>query len=246
MDNLSPQWRNFLKNLFWFMATIVILILSIQFLRFRYGLPLLWLIGLGWGGVLAFQFSQLLFGSDETSANEEKLQVYLDQAASYKTKIDHAVESASTQADRIRLEQLAQQIDTWTDAITNLAQRVSILRQDELIRRDMQQVPRAIADLEKRLTNETDADLKAQLERTLTNRQKQLEALEQLDNTMERAEMQIESTVSMLGTIYSQILTGQSTSHVADYGHLSADVDEEVRVLQDHLEALREVKLGRD
>ena len=56
---------------------------------------------------------------------------------------------------------------------------------------------------------------------------------------MERAEMQIESTVSMLGTIYSQILTGQSTSHVADYGHLSADVDEEVRVLQ-------EVKLGRD
>ena len=246
MDNLSPQWRNFLKNLFWFMATIVILILSIQFLRFRYGLLLLWLIGLGWGGVLAFQFSQLLFGSDETSANEEKLQVYLDQAASYKTKIDYAVESASTQADRIRLEQLAGQINTWTDAITNLAQRVSILRQDELVRRDRQQVPRAIADLEKRLTDETDPDLKAQLERTLTNRQKQLEALEQLDNTMERAEMQIESTVSMLGTIYSQILTGQSTSHVADYSHLSADVDEEVRVLQDHLEALREVKLGRD
>jgi hypothetical protein len=246
MDNLSPQWRNFLKNLFWFMATIVILILSIQFLRFRYGLLLLWLIGLGWAGVLAFQFSQLLFGSDETSANEEKLQVYLDQAASYKTKIDRTVESASTQADRIRLEQLAGQIDTWTDAITKLAQRVSILRQDELVRRDMQQVPRAIADLEKRLTDETDPDLKAQLERTLTNRQKQLEALEQLDNTMERAEMQIESTVSMLGTIYSQILTGQSTSHVADYSRLSSDVDEEVRVLQDHLEALREVKLDGD
>ena len=56
--------------------------------------------------------------------------------------------------------------------------------------------------------------------------------------------MQIESTVSMLGTIYSQVLTGQSTSEVADYSQLSTEVDEEVRLLQDYLEALREVKLG--
>jgi hypothetical protein len=245
MDNLSPQWQKFLKNMVWYIATVIILTISLRFLSW-YGLLLLWGVGLGWGVVLAYKFGRLLFGSDETSTNEERIQVYLDQAALYKTKIDRTVESATTQADRIRLEQLAGQIDTWTEAITKLAQRVSVLRQDELVRRDMQQVPRAIADLEKRLTDETDPDLKAQLERTLTNRQKQLEALEQLDNTMERAEMQIESTVSMLGTIYSQILTGQSTSHVADYSHLSADVDEEVRVLQDHLEALREVKLGRD
>jgi hypothetical protein len=33
---------------------------------------------------------------------------------------------------------------------------------------------------------------------------------------------------------------------VADYSRLSADVDEEVRLLQDQLEALREVKLGRE
>jgi hypothetical protein len=39
------------------------------------------------------------------------------------------------------------------------------------------------------------------------------------------------------------LLTGQSTSHVADYSHLSADADEEVRQLQDYLETLREVRL---
>jgi hypothetical protein len=62
---------------------------------------------------------------------------------------------------------------------------------------------------------------------------------------MKRAEIKIESTLSALGTIYSQLLIGQSTNQVADYGRLSSDVDEEVRTLQDHLEALEEVKLGK-
>jgi hypothetical protein len=40
------------------------------------------------------------------------------------------------------------------------------------------------------------------------------------------------------------MLISQSTDHVADYSRLSAEVDEEVRTLQDHLEALEEVRLG--
>lgn len=243
MTNASSRWQNFLKNLFWFAATIIILILSIQFLRFQYGLILLWLIGLGWGGVLAYQFSQLLFSPDDTVVQEEKLQAFLDQAATYKSNIDQTI-AAAGQAERVRLEQLGRQIDVWTEAITKLAERVSRLLQDEVIRQDTRRVPMAIVDLENRLAQEADPAIKAQLERTLANRHKQMEALNRLHNTLVRAEMQIESTVSMLGTIYSQILTGQSTSDVADYRELSAEVDEEVRVLEDHLEALREVKLG--
>jgi hypothetical protein len=73
-----------------------------------------------------------------------------------------------------------------------------------------------------------------------------LVALETLQNTIKRAEIQIESTVSRLGTIYSQLLTSQSTSQVADYSRLAENVDEEVQVLQEQLEALREVKLGAE
>ena len=62
---------------------------------------------------------------------------------------------------------------------------------------------------------------------------------------MKRAEIKIENTISALGTIYSQILTSKSTDYVADYGRLSEKVDEEVHTLQDHLEALEEVKLGK-
>lgn len=243
MDNLSPQWCRFLKNLGWYVATLIMLMISVRFLR-SYGLVLLWLVGLVWGAALAYQFSRLIFNPDDTSVKTEKLQAYLDQAAAYRQKIDNAVAIATTEAERQRLEQLAGQIDTWTDNIIKLVKRLNNLRQDDIIRQDRQQVPKAIAELETRLTAENDPALKAQLQRTLTTRRKQLEALEQLQNTMARAEMQIESTVSMLGTIYSQVLTGQSTSEVADYSQLSTEVDEEVRLLQDYLEALREVKLG--
>ena len=243
MENVSPRWRSFLRNLIWYGATVIVLAVSLRFLSW-YGLVLLWGIGLGWGVVLAVQFSRLLFGSDDSAVREEKLQAYLDQAASYKTNIDQTIAAATSQAERVRLEQVGRQIDAWTEAIVKLAERLSRLRQDEVIRQDMQRVPAAIVDLEKRLAKESDPAIKTQLERTLANRQKQMAALLQLQNTMVRAEMQIESTVSMLGTIYSLILTGQSTSDVADYRELSAEVDEEVKVLEDHLEALREVKLG--
>jgi hypothetical protein len=229
--------------LIWYGATVIVLAISLRFLSW-YGLLLLWGIGLGWGIVLAVQFSRLLFSPDDTAIKEEKLQSYLDQAASYKTNIDQTIAATGSPAERVRLEQIGRQIDAWTEAINKLADRLGRLRQDEVIRQDTQRVPAAIVDLEKRLDKETDPAMKAQLERTLANRRKQLEALRQLQNTMVRAEMQIESTVSMLGTIYSQILTGQSTSDVAVYRDLSAEVDEEVKVLEDHLEALREVKLG--
>ncbi len=246
MENLSPRWQNFLKNLGWYLATVVVLIILFTFLRHFFVLIALWGVGLVWGGVLAYRFSQLMLGGEETLVDEQQLRAYMEQALDYKAKIDQAIEAGTSKAARIHQEELARQIDTWTEAITNLVQRLSNLRQDEVIHRDLKQVPKAITDLEARLAKETDPTLQAQLSRTLANRQKQLASLEQLQNTMTRAEIQIESTLSMLGTIYSQILTGQSTNDVADYSRLSTDVDEEVRLLEDQLEALREVKLDVD
>ena len=52
MENLPPRWRNFLKNLVWYIATLVILAISLRFLSW-YGLLLLWGVGLGWGVSMA-------------------------------------------------------------------------------------------------------------------------------------------------------------------------------------------------
>ncbi len=173
------------------------------------------------------------------------VQAHLDRARTYQAQINEMLKAAQDSTSRARLQELAGQMDEWVQAIEALARRVDNFQRNPIIRQDLETVPQAIADLEARLAGETDPAIRAQLERTLTNRQNQLAALQQLQKTMQRAEIQIESTLSALGTIYSQVLTGQSTDHVADYSRLSNEVDEETRVLQDHLEALSEVKLSR-
>ncbi len=246
MENLDSKWHKFLKNLVLYLVTLFVLMLLTRFLRTFPMMIILWLVGLSWGTALAYRFSRLLFDEPESVIDEGQLQNYLEQAIAYQMQIDQAIQAASGKQRPPHLAHLARQIHTWTDAIDDLVQRLNTLRQNKIIRRDIAAVPKAIADLEKRLAAESDPAIKSQLKRTLTNRKKQLASLQALQNTIKRAEIQIENTLSMLGTIYSQILTGQSTSQVADYSRLAADVDEEVHLLQDHLEALREVKLGEE
>ncbi len=241
----DPRWPKFWQNLIWFAVTLIVLIILFRFFLSPVILVALWIVGLGWGAFLAYRLSQILLGGGETAISQKQAQTSLTQALEYRAKIKDALGKASS-ATGMHPRELEPQIEALSEAVEELVERISSLRQDETIRRDRQTVPKAIKDLEKRLASEPDAAIKKQLARTLANRQKQQESLDALQTTVKRAEIQIESTLSQLGTIYSQLLTGQSTSHVADYSRLSADVDEEVRLLQDQLEALREVKLGSE
>ena len=241
MQTQDPRWQKFWQNLIWFVVTLVALIILLQFLRSPVVLLALWVVGIIWGGILAYKLSQLLFATDELAASDERSRVYLEQAQDYQAKIEATLKSGSGSS---HAQQLTRHVDELLAAIQDLVERMSSLRQNEVIRRDFRKVPKAIEDLENRLTAESDEAIQMQLKRTLTNRRQQLESLEALQNTIKQAEIQLESTISQLGTIYSQLLTGQSTSQVADYSRLSEDVDEEVRLLEDQLQALREVKLG--
>lgn len=173
------------------------------------------------------------------------IQAHLDKARTYKEQIDAFIQATTDRPSRARLKDLSRQINEWTEAIEAMAQRIDNFRQNPVIHQDLETVPQAIEKLEDQLADETDEAIRVELERTLANRKNQLAMLERLQNMMRQAEIKIESTLASLGTIYSQLLTSQSTDHVADYSRLSADVNEEVRTLQDHLEALEEVKLGR-
>ena len=173
------------------------------------------------------------------------IEAHLGRARAYRSQIEQIIRASRDEVARSRLQQLDTQVADWVKAIEGLARRIENFEQNTLIHQDLATVPRAIEGLEARLAEETDPTIRSQLERTLTSRKNQLAALVKLQRTINQAEIQIESTMSSLGTIYSQLLTGQSTDHVADYSRLSAEVDEEVRSLQDQLEALEEVKLGR-
>jgi hypothetical protein len=239
MGRLDARWRKYLHNPLWYVATVTVL--AALTLRMR---AIWWLAGavaLVWGTWLIWQF----FSAEGAApGGADQLKGYLEQAQSYATQIDHMLRVTANRNNTAHRLHLATQINIWAEAIQSLVQHMATLRGDELIRRDLAAVPRAIADLEARLAGEAEPALRAQLERTLAHRRNQLASLEVLQGTLKRAEIQIESTLSLLGTMYSQILIGQSTNQVADYGRLARDVDEEVRRLQDQLEALWEVKGG--
>jgi hypothetical protein len=224
----------FLRNLAGFVVTLAVLLILFRIERQPVLLAALWGVGLMWGGWLAYKFSQLMGHADETSA--------LEQARGYQAKILAVIEQSPTP----RAEALAGQVAELVAAIEQLVERTDALRRDDIIRREVRQVPAAIKDLERRLADERDPAIKRQLNHTLVNRRRQQEALTGLQATISRAEIQIESTLSQLGAIYSQLLTSQSIDDVAGYQRLATDLGEEVQLLQDQLEALREVKLGSE
>ncbi len=239
MRNPVSRRRELLNSPVWYVATVIVLAVLALNIRFLW-----WLAGvvaLIWGAWLVWQ----LFSQDKSeTVSVHQLRVYRDQALSYQVQIDQLLKATSNSSNRAHRLHLATQISIWTEAIQNLVQHVASLHQDNLIRQDMAAVPKAIEELEAELACEADPTIRAQLERTLINRKNQLATLQLLQSTIKKAEIQIDSTLSLLGTIYSQLMISQSTDHVADYSRLSVDVDEEVRRLQDQLEALWEVKGG--
>lgn len=268
---MKPRWRRFLRHTGMYMVVIGMLA-GINFLSSPFEAWFLY-PGFIWGALLAlhFLFGIVLRKRDDRTQRDRsvaadrrpstsqrqkhaprtgrlanrRIQAHLDKALEYKAQIDAVAASAAPRRNNERLPQLVAQVDEWIEDVKDLAARIDYFEQNALIRRDLETVPKNIQSLKARLARETSPANRDVLERTLKNHQKQLAALKQLGDIMQRAEIQIESTLSSLGAIYFQILAGQSASHVADYSHLSAEVDEEVQLLQDHLEALNEVKFGQ-
>jgi hypothetical protein len=171
------------------------------------------------------------------------MQDQLAQARRYKQQVESLLKANSNKGTL--MADVSNQINDWMKTVETMAGRITDFKRNPVIKNDLETVPAAIKKLEAQVMSEPDARVKARLEQTLQTRKNQLATLEKLQSSMRQAEVQLESTVASLGTIYSQVLTAQSTNQVADYGHLAADVNEQVHQLQDQIEALEEVKLGQ-
>ena len=162
----------------------------------------------------------------------------LQQAVGYTRRIEELLQGNPNQQQ----QQLLVQIHTWQQTIRVMVQTLAELGQnDHIVQRDLHHLPGVIADLEQQLVTETRPLLRADLEQMLLQRKNQQLALEQLQTTRRRAEIQIERTTAVLGTIYSQLLTYRSTFHITDYQRLGDNVAKEVHRLQDYLETLHEL-----
>lgn len=176
----------------------------------------------------------------------KETQSRLNQARAYKREIDHLVETTTDPLRKDKLHQLSADVDNWMKTVEEMSQRIDGFKGNQVIQHDLATVPESIKKLTAQLNEETDPHVKEILERTLAARADQMASLQKLQSLMRQAEVQLENSIAALGTIYSQALATQSTTRVADYSHLSSELEEQSKLLRDQLEALEEVKLGRE
>ena len=79
------------------------------------------------------------------------MQTQLDQAVQYQQEIRQMGETAVSEFDQMRVDRLIVLVNDWVETVHDLARRIDNFQQNELIRRDLKAVPKAIADLEKRM-----------------------------------------------------------------------------------------------
>jgi hypothetical protein len=214
-----------------------------------------WLIGgaLAEGAILYTSLTDPEFGRqvvadmlreefDLSVLRDEKYRVYLEKALEYRESIEEVVARRRRGVLREHVQETARQIEDWIRSIFEIARRLDHYDQDALIRRDVKAVPKDIDRLQKKLARTNDPRVRAQLEETLRAKKVQWANLEQLQNNMNRAELQVEHTLTSMGTIYSQmLLVGAKDVDSGRAQRLREEVAGEVQGLQDVLDSMDEV-----
>lgn len=177
-----------------------------------------------------------------STIQDERLQEKVSQALEYWSLIDETIQKAPSGVLRDRLLKTAQEVINWLQAVYNLANRVDKFRLNKVIDRDLKRIPDEINDYKRRLKKEDSLEVQQQLERTIADKERQLKTLQSLDDNMEKASYQLDSTLSSLGTIYSQLLlVGSKEEEGGRLSRLQDEISEQVHQLEDLTEAMDEV-----
>ena len=175
-----------------------------------------------------------------------QLRAQMDKALGYRDLLMQAVLNARAGILRERLARAIEPVDEWVEAIYRLASKLDAYALDRVIQQDMESVPKALSELKARLAREDNPAMRATMERTVADKERQWAQLVQLRDTMEKAKLQLESTLAMLGTIYAQLqaLDLQATERGRDE-ELRAEISEQVHQLQELSSAMDEVYRSR-
>lgn len=144
---------------------------------------------------------------------------------------------------RQNIESAASEITGWIEQIYTLAQRMDAFEEDEVISRDRRLVPVDLDNLRRRLKNEESPAVRAELEEAIQTKETQLANLRNLENNVKRADIQLDHTLSALGTVYAQVqLIDSKNVDSARTQRLQDNIREEVSTLQDTISAIDEVQ----
>jgi hypothetical protein len=166
----------------------------------------------------------------------------VEKALEYRERIEGLIRQSRQGVLRSHLEEDARRITEWVANIFGLAKRLDAYENDEIIKRDTRSVQAAIRDFEARLRLEDDEAVRQQMREAIQSKKTHWDNLQRLQNTMEKAEFQLENTLSAMGTVYAQLqLIGAKDVDSSRTQRLREDISEQVTALQDIVEAMDEV-----
>lgn len=171
------------------------------------------------------------------------LQQQVQEAFDYRSRITAAIRERRDSVLKDHLADTASQLDEWLEEVYGLAQRLDrYKRERDLHLRNQQRAQARLQQLESRLNDETAPAVRRDIEYNIDSLRRQLEAINQLENAMERARLRLESTITAMGTIYTQtMLVGAKDIDSGRARRLRQEIGEEVNELGDVLTAMDEV-----
>ncbi|OQA37754.1 MAG: hypothetical protein BWY52_03334 [Chloroflexi bacterium ADurb.Bin325] len=137
---------------------------------------------------------------------------------------------------------MSESLKSWEERVGQLADRLTLFENDDLIRRDIKEVPARIARLERLVELEVDPEIRSQMAKTLAAYREQQRQLDRLTRVMRRTRLNLDDTLAAMGTIYSQVqVLNAMDVDGATAARIAGEIDSEVNRLNDLLSALSEV-----
>jgi hypothetical protein len=164
------------------------------------------------------------------------------RAAEYRGRIRDSIREKNRSPYADQLATINEKLGQWQQQVYRLVGRLSTFDADAVLQRDLREVPVQIARLEGQLDGEQDVEVRLQMQETLEGYRTHRAQLDALVSLMRRTRLQLDQTLSAMGTIYSQVqmlqamdIDGIRARQIAD------DIDDQVAGLSDLLAAMAEV-----
>jgi hypothetical protein len=211
-------------------------------------------IGLVWSSIQDPEFRAKAVGKmfrekfRPEKIHSDALRTQVGKALQYRDQIDKAISSSQEGVLREHLRDVSQGVNDWMENVFRLAQRLDAYLSDRTIHQDLQAVSPDIDRLKRQLALEDDDTVKRQISQTIAQKQIQRDNLLKLQNVMEQAQFQLESTLTAMGTVYSQVMIlGARDVASGRAQRLQQDVAGQVQALQDVVHTMDEMyRAGTD
>jgi hypothetical protein len=165
----------------------------------------------------------------------------LQKALEYKKVIDEFV-GKQPGAMRVALQDTATEIEDWIALIYRLARSIDTFKSNTIIERDRRAVPTELAAMERRLKQETDPGVRAELQKAIDIRKALAADLQRVSSLLKRTEIKMDTTVAQLSNVHAKLqLIDAKELDSGRAQRLQAEIREEITSLEDIVSAMDDV-----